>query len=155
MIFWDQFWKNYNSIFGNFLDSDDRMLVYALICNTFDVEIISKIRRLFELLKSYKNCFNFKNAKFKFFEHTNENHVINLILDVKSSYELLYVLFKTELNVLKNYLLKNLILSCIQEFTSRANASMLFVFKKTIIFDFVLIIKNWMLWSSRINVRFH
>ena len=116
---------------------------------TFDVEITFEMRRLFESLKSYKNCFDFKNAKI-LLEHENKNHVINLILDAKSLYELLYILFKIEFNVLKNYLLKNLILNRIQEFTSRANASMLFVFKKNNNFRFcvdykklnALIIKN-------------
>ena len=102
---------------------------------------MSKIRKLLEFLKSYKNCFDFENAKI-FFEHENKNHVINLILDAKSLYESLYILFEIELDVLKNYLLKSLILNCIRKFTSRANASILFIFKKTIIFDFVSTIKN-------------
>ena len=58
------------------------MLVYTLMCNIFNVKIMSKIRKLFESLKSYKNCFDFKNAK-TFFEHENENHIIDLILDAK------------------------------------------------------------------------
>ena len=130
--------------FENFLNLDNKMLVYALICITFDVEITLEVRRLFEFLKSYKNCLNFKNAEI-FFEHENENHAIDLMFDAESSYESLYILFKIEFNVLKNYLLKNLILNHIQKFTSRASALILFVFKKTIIFDSVSIIKNWML----------
>ena len=80
------------------------------MCNIFNVEIMSKVHELLELLKNYKNCFDFKNAKF-FFEHKNENYIINLILDAKSSYKLFYTYFKFELDVLKNYLLKNLILN--------------------------------------------
>ena len=87
------------------------------------------MRRLFEFLKSYENYFDFKNAEI-LSEHENENHVIDLMLDAKSPYEPLYTLSETELDVLKNYLLKNLILNRIREFTSRASASMLFVFKK-------------------------
>ena len=125
------------------------MFVYALIYITFDVEITFEVRRLFESLKSYENCFDFKNAKI-LFEHENENHVINLMFGAESLYESLYILFKTELDVLKNYLLKNLTLSRIREFTSRAGASMLFVFKKNDSFRFcvdykklnALIIKN-------------
>ena len=113
----------------NFLDFDDKMLVYTLICIMFDVGITFEMRRLLEFLKSYENCFDSKNAKI-FFEHENKDHIIGLMFDAESSYELLYILFKTELNVLKNYLLKNLILNRIREFTSRANASMFFVFKK-------------------------
>ena len=78
----------------------------------------------------------------KLFEHEDENHIIDLILDAKLSYKSLYTLFEIELDVLRNYLLKNLILNCIREFTNCANVSMFFVFKKTIIFDFVSIIKS-------------
>ena len=115
--------------FKNFLDLDDKMFVYVLICITFDVEITLEMRRLLELLKNYENCFDFKNAE-TFFEHENKNYVINLMFGAELSYEPLYILFETEFDVLRNYLLKNLILNYIQEFTSRANASMLFVFKK-------------------------
>ena len=52
------------------------------------------------------------------------------MLDAKSLYESFYIFSETEFDVLKDYLLKNLILNCIREFTSRANASMFFVFKK-------------------------
>ena len=97
------------------------------MCITFDVEITLEMRKLFELLKSYEHYFDFKNAKI-FFEHEDENHVIDLISDAESLYEPLYILFETEFNILKNYLLKNLILNRIRESTSCANASMLFVF---------------------------
>ena len=99
------------------------------MCSTFNVENTSKMRKLFELLKNYENCFNFKVTK-TLFEHEDEDHVINLIFDAKSLYESFYILSKIELDILKNYLLKNLILNCIQESTSRASASMFFVFKK-------------------------
>ena len=130
------------------------MFIYALICITFDVEITLEMRKLLELLKSYENCFDFKNAKI-LFEHKNEDHVINLMSDAKSSYESFYILSEIELDVLKNYLLKNLILNCIREFMSRANTSMLFVFKKNDNFrlcvDYkrlnALIIKNKYLFS--------
>ena len=138
----------------DFLDFDNKMFVYVLICITFNVEITFEMRKLFELLKNYENCFNFKNAE-TFFEYENENHVINLMLGAKSSYEPLYTFSETEFDVLKNYLLKNLILSRIREFTSRASASMLFVFKKNdslrLCVDYkelnVLIIKNKCLFS--------
>ena len=132
---------------------DDKMFVYALICIMFDVEITFEMRKLLEFLTSYKNCFDFKNAE-TLLEHKNKNHVINLMFDAKSLYKSLYIFFKIELDVLKDYLLKNLILNCIRKFTSHASALMLFVFKKTIVFDFISIIKNWMLWSLKINVCF-
>ena len=105
------------------------MFVYALICITLDVEITLEVRRLLESLKSYENCFDFKNAK-TLFEHENKNHVIDLMFDAKPLYESSYILSETELNVLKDYLLKNLTLNCIRESTNRASASMFFVFKK-------------------------
>ena len=120
----------------------------------FNVEITFKIRKLFEFLKNYENCFDFKNTK-TFFEHENENHVIDLIFDTKLLYESFYILSEIEFNVLKNYLLKNLILNRIREFTNRASASMLFVLKKNDNFRFyidykelnVFIIKNKYLFS--------
>ena len=105
--------------FENFFDLDDKVLVYVLMCITFDVEITFEMRKLFELLKNYKNCFDSKNAK-TFSEHEKKDHVIDLISDAKLSYELLYTFFKIELDVLRNYLLKNLILNHIQKFMSRA-----------------------------------
>ena len=77
----------------------------------------------------------FKNAK-TFFKHKNEDYVIDFLLSAKSLYELLYIFFKTKFEILKNYLLKNLILNYIREFTSRASALIFFVFKKNNNFRF-------------------
>ena len=82
------------------------------MCNNLNVEIASKMRKLLTFLKNYENCFDFKNAK-TFFEHENENHVINFLSSAKLSYKSFYILFKTELEILKNYLLKNLTLNYI------------------------------------------
>ena len=94
------------------------------------------MRKLFTFLKNCKNCFDFKNAEI-LFEHENKNHIINFFSNAKSSYESFYIFFKTKFEILRNYLLKNLTLNYIRKFTSRANISMLFVFKKTTIFVFV------------------
>ena len=80
-------------------------------------------------LKLYKNCFNSKNAEM-LFTHKNENHVIDLKFDKKSSYDFLYALSEKKFQVLRNYLLKNLALNHIREFFSLARTSILFVFKK-------------------------
>ena len=97
--------------------------------NTLNIEITSKVRKLLESLKNYKNYFDFKNAK-TFFEHENKNHVIDLIFDAKLSYKSFYTLSEIELDVLENYLLKNLILNCILKFTNYADALIFFFFKK-------------------------
>ena len=140
--------------FENFLDFNNKMFVYVLIYITLDVEITLEMRRLLELLKSYENCFDFKNTK-TFFKHENEDHVIDLMFGAKSSYEPLYTFSETELDILKNYLLKNLILNRIRKFMSCVSASMFFVFKKNDNFQFyvdykrlnALIIKNKCLFS--------
>ena len=44
-------------------------------------------------LKSYKDCFDSKNAEM-FFTHEDENHVINLKFEKKSSYDSFYALSK-------------------------------------------------------------
>ena len=95
----------------------------------FDIENMTTMRKLLELLKSYKNYFDSKNAK-TLFEHENENHAIDLIFDAKLLYKSLYILSEIELDVLKNYLFKNSTLNCIRESTSRANVLMFFVFIK-------------------------
>ena len=125
------------------------MLVYTLMYNIFNIEITSEMRKLFEVLKIYKNYFDFKNAK-NFLEHKNKNNIIDLIFDVKSLYESLYIFFEIDLNISRNYLLKNLILNCIREFTSCASVSMFLISKKNDSLRFcidyrklnVLIIKN-------------
>ena len=79
--------------------------------------------------KSYKNCFDLKNAEMLFI-YENKNHVIDLKLDKKLLYSFFYALLKKELQILQNYLLKNLILNCIREFFSFAETSILFVYKE-------------------------
>ena len=124
------------------------------MCNSLNVEIASKMRKLFTFLKSYENCFDFKNTKI-LFEHKNENHVITFLSNAKSLYKSLYTFFETKFKILRNYLLKNLILNYIRGFTSRASASMFFVFRKNNNFCFCInykrlnafIIKNKCLFS--------
>ena len=65
-----------------------------------------------------------------FFTHKDENHVINLKFDKKSSYNSFYAFSEKELQILRNYLLKTLTLNCIREFFNFAEASILFIFKK-------------------------
>ena len=69
--------------------------MFAFICNNFDVNFAQQISVLLFKFKLYKNCFNSKNAKM-FFTHENENHVINLKFDKKSSYDFLYAFSEKE-----------------------------------------------------------
>ena len=82
------------------------------MCSNLNVKIASKMRKLFTFLKSYENCFDFKNAEI-FLEHENEDYIIDFLSSAKSSYKSFYIFFKTKFEILKNYLLKNLILNCI------------------------------------------
>ena len=99
------------------------------MCNNLNVEIASKMRKLLTSLKNYKNCFDFKNAE-TFLEHENKDYIIDLLSSAKSSYKSFYIFFEIKFEILRNYLLKNLILNRIRKFTSRASASMFFIFKK-------------------------
>ena len=47
-------------------------------------------------LKSYEDCFDSKNAEMLFI-YKNENHVIDLKFNKKSSYDLLYALSEKKL----------------------------------------------------------
>ena len=115
--------------FKKFFNFNDKIFVYALMCNSLNVKIALEMRKLFTFLKNYKNCFDFKNAEI-LFEHENKNYIINLLSSAKLSYESFYTFFKTEFEILKNYLLKNLTLNYIREFTSRASTLMFFILKK-------------------------
>ena len=79
-------------------------------------------------IKNYNDVFNSKNV-FIFLNYKKKNYNINLLLNKKSLYELLYFFFKKKLNILQKYLLKNLTLNKIRKFISLINASMLFVLK--------------------------
>ena len=115
--------------FKKFFNLNNKIFIYALMCSNLNVEIASKMRKLFTFFKNYKNCFDFKNAEI-LFEHKNKDHVIDLLSNAKLLYESFYIFFKTEFEILKNHLLKNLTLNYIRKFTNRTNALMFFIFKK-------------------------
>jgi len=79
-------------------------------------------------IKNYNDVFDSKNAS-TFPNYKKKNHSINLLLSKELLYESLYLFFKKKLNILQEYLLKNLALSKICKFISFVNASMLFVLK--------------------------
>ena len=69
--------------------------MFAFVYSNFDTDFVQQMLILLFKLKSYENCFDSKNAEM-LFTHENENHVIDLKLDKKSSYDLLYALSKKE-----------------------------------------------------------
>ncbi len=79
-------------------------------------------------IKNYNDVFDLKNA-FILSNYKKKNHDIDLLLSKELFYELLYSLFKKELDILQEYLLKNLALDRIRKFISLVNALMLFVLK--------------------------
>jgi len=79
-------------------------------------------------IKNYNNVFNLKNA-FILLNYKKKNYNINLLLNKKSLYELLFFFSKKNLSILQEYLLKNLTLNKIRKFISLINALMLFILK--------------------------
>jgi len=79
-------------------------------------------------IKNYNNVFDLKNA-FILLNYKKKNYNINLLLNKKSLYELLYSFFEKKLNILQEYLLKNLTLNKIRKFINFVNALILFVLK--------------------------
>ena len=115
--------------FERFLKSENRISMFAFVCSNLDADFAQQMSMLSFKLKLYKDCFDSKNAEM-LSTHENENHVIDLKFDKKSSYDLLYAFSKKKFQVLRDYLLKNFALSRIREFFSLAETSILFVFKK-------------------------
>ena len=112
-----------------FLKSKNNISIFALIYSNFNADFAQQILIFSPELKLYEDCFDSKNAEM-FLTHENENHVIDLKFEKKSLYDLFYALSKKELQILRNYLLKNLALNRIREFFNFVETSMLFVFKK-------------------------
>ena len=78
-----------------FLKLKNKVSMFAFVCSSFDADSAQQMSVLSFELKLYKDCFDSKNAEM-FFTYENENHVINLKLDKKSSYDLLYALSEKE-----------------------------------------------------------
>ena len=78
----------------------------------------------------FKKLFNNEKAKI-LFKQSQKNHVIDLIKNIKLLYNLLYNLFQKKLAKLWHYLNNVLNKNWIKFSISFANASILFVFKKS------------------------
>jgi len=86
--------------------------------------VLKKMRSI----KNYNNVFDSKNA-FIFLNYKKKNYNINLLLSKEFLYKLLYFFFKKKLDILQEYLLKNLTLNRIYKFISLVDVLMLFVLK--------------------------
>ena len=78
------------------MKSENKISMFAFVCSNFDVDFAQQMLMLSLKFKSYKDCFDSKNAEMLFI-HKNENHVIDLKFNKKSSYDFLYALSKKEL----------------------------------------------------------
>jgi len=87
-------------------------------------DVLKKMRSI----KNYNNVFDSKNA-FIFLNYKKKNYNINLLLSKEFLYKLLYFFFKKKLDILQEYLLKNLTLNRIYKFISLVDVLMLFVLK--------------------------
>ncbi len=87
-------------------------------------DVLKKMRSI----KNYNNVFDSKNA-FIFLNYKKKNCNINLLLSKEFLYKLLYFFFKKKLDILQEYLLKNLTLNRIYKFISLVDVLMLFVLK--------------------------
>ena len=65
-----------------FLKSKNNVSIFALIYSNFSADFVQQISIFSFELKSYKDCFDLKNAEM-FFTHENENYVINLKFEKK------------------------------------------------------------------------
>ena len=93
---------------------------------------VTKAQKFVVISKSFENMsdyFDFQKI-FKLSKHDENNHAIDLIFEIKSSFEFLYAFSKKKLTVLKNYLRDNLELNRIRHSISETETSIMFVIKK-------------------------
>ena len=91
---------------------------------------------MFYFYMKYKK-FESKNKTYELFKYTISNYVINFIKNKQSFYDFIYFLSKNEFKIFRNYIIKHLKNNFIRFSQSFVDVSILFVKKKTIIFDCV------------------
>ena len=74
--------------------------MFAFVCNNFNANFAQQMLMLSFKFKSYKNCFDLKNAEMLFI-YKNKNHVMDLKFNKKLSYDLLYALSKKDFKFYK------------------------------------------------------
>ena len=105
--------------------------MYVIVCSAVIVFLVNENQTIFEFIRIRKNASVFSEIDVStFFNHENNDHVIDLMQNKKSFFESLYNMSQTKLKILAKYIRKNLIFDRIREFTSSAITSILFIFKK-------------------------
>ena len=105
----------------------------------FDIKIT-----LLEILHEYERLNN-ENKIYELSNYNSNDYVIDLKKNKKSFQKSIYFLFENEFKMLRVYIEKHLINDFIRLSQFFVDASILFVKKKTIVYDYAWIIKNLML----------
>jgi len=110
--------------------------VYTFVTSSISIIVKTIFFSIFQIsieILLYKNCFSETDISL-LSEYNKNNYTINLQSDTKLLFKFLYILSEKEFAVFRDYLLENQISKYICKFTSYANISILFVFKKNSIF---------------------
>ena len=113
------------------------------IKNKSNIKII-----IFEILKKIENLIN-ENKTYELSNHESINYVINLKLNKKSFYNIIYFLFEIKLKILRIYFNKHFKNDFIKFFIFSIDTSILFVNKKTKIWNFAYFIEIWIFWRLK------
>ncbi len=101
---------------------------YIIYVSVHDDVFIVLLNSVFAVYKQYEHVFSEEEAN-KLPSHENHDHKIVLEKDIPT-FEPLYNLLAVELEVLRDYIKKNLFKRFIRQFTSLVDASVLFIKKK-------------------------
>ena len=140
--------------FANVFKSKHQIFAFVCVDVTTTNNKINQKLHILKQMKNYKKLFDNKKIEMLFEQH-DENHVINLMKNKKSSFIFLYNLAQNELAKFRRYLNNVLTKKWIKHFISSTKISILFIFKKNerlcLCVDYkslnVVIIKNWHLLS--------
>ena len=109
---------------------------------------------IFEVLKKFVNLTN-ENKVYELFDHDSNDHVIDLKSNKKSFYDSIYSLSKDEFAILRTYLNKHFKNDFIRFFIFFVETFILFVKKKTILWNYMWTTKIWISWRLKINIFCH
>ena len=90
---------------------------------------------IFKCFKKFENLSN-EDKTYKLSKHEFMNHVIKIKKNKSFLYNLIYFLLKSKLKILRKYLNKHLKNDFIQFFQSFVKAFILFIKKRTTVYDY-------------------